>query len=585
MRAFVLTDPFGKEHKNGSVAQLVEQRIENPRVGGSIPPRATKFRVRQHAKWGEEAISPEPPEYVKKPALVAGFFVWLAELSRHDSRQGNKIGPEASVWSRWKIDGVGMGRTSKRYILQMALIACAGFHGPAFAAKKGVVIRVFNPPPVVQADESPASGGAQSSVVAPEQLLGEAEALLNAGKAEEAYQLLSAKDFEYSGNVRFDYLLGISALDSGHPDKATLALERVLAVDPNFAGARLDMARAYFHLGDLPRAKTELDAVMKQEPPEAARLTIEKYLTAIENAEKAKRTRYTAYVEGTIGRDTNVNNSTSQSEVTVPALGDLVFTLNPTSLKTPATYYMGAVGGEVNHVYSGGWSSYAGIDVRQRNNQNQHTFDFGSVDMRTGAVLDVSGEIFRMGVTWGFYEQAHVKNRNSYGFTGGWQHNFNPKNQLTLFAQHAKNRYSDPTYQVNDFNQSVIGLGMLHLLDDGRSALFESINAVKEGAVNGRADGSKSGYGLRFGGQSSVSDAVDLFANAGYQRGRYDKKNLAFLVMRDDQQLDVALGGIWHFSKPWSLRSQIAYTRNRSNIAIYSFNRVDASITVRRDFR
>ena len=25
----------------GSVAQLVEQRIENPRVGGSIPPRAT----------------------------------------------------------------------------------------------------------------------------------------------------------------------------------------------------------------------------------------------------------------------------------------------------------------------------------------------------------------------------------------------------------------------------------------------------------------------------------------------------------------------------------------------------------------
>jgi hypothetical protein len=26
---------------NGPVAQLVEQRIENPRVGGSIPPQAT----------------------------------------------------------------------------------------------------------------------------------------------------------------------------------------------------------------------------------------------------------------------------------------------------------------------------------------------------------------------------------------------------------------------------------------------------------------------------------------------------------------------------------------------------------------
>ena len=35
---------------NGLVAQSVEQRIENPCVGGSIPPRATRFRMRKHAK-------------------------------------------------------------------------------------------------------------------------------------------------------------------------------------------------------------------------------------------------------------------------------------------------------------------------------------------------------------------------------------------------------------------------------------------------------------------------------------------------------------------------------------------------------
>ena len=29
--------------QNGRIAQLVEQRIENPRVGGSIPPSATIF--------------------------------------------------------------------------------------------------------------------------------------------------------------------------------------------------------------------------------------------------------------------------------------------------------------------------------------------------------------------------------------------------------------------------------------------------------------------------------------------------------------------------------------------------------------
>ena len=35
---------------DGWVAQLVEQRIENPRVGGSIPPPATKTRYHPKSK-------------------------------------------------------------------------------------------------------------------------------------------------------------------------------------------------------------------------------------------------------------------------------------------------------------------------------------------------------------------------------------------------------------------------------------------------------------------------------------------------------------------------------------------------------
>ncbi len=33
-----------KTGQYGQVAQLVEQRIENPRVGGSIPPLATRYK-------------------------------------------------------------------------------------------------------------------------------------------------------------------------------------------------------------------------------------------------------------------------------------------------------------------------------------------------------------------------------------------------------------------------------------------------------------------------------------------------------------------------------------------------------------
>ena len=417
-----------------------------------------------------------------------------------------------------------------------------------------------------------------------EKLIAGAETLLKESKPAEAYALLEPKDFEYSGNIRFDYLLGISALDSGRPDKATLAFERVLAAAPNFAGARLDMARAYFHLGDISRAKTEFDAVSKQNPPQAAKVAIEKYLKVIAAAMLAQKNHYSGYVEGALGHDSNVNNSSSQSEVVVPALGNLVFTLSPTNLKTPDNYYSVAAGGEANVALSEGWGVYGGADLRKRGNHAMTAFDAGSLDARAGAILNQGNEIFRFGGTFGKYTLAEAAYRDSYGLTGDWRHNLNPSNQLNVFGQYGRNRFADSTMQVNDFNQAVIGAGMLHILASGRTALFGSINLGNEHAAHDRADGDKTGYGIRLGGQTSLDETIDAYANAGYQLGRYNKENIAFLTNRNDKLYDIAVGGIWHYDKFWTVRPQAGYSKNNSNISIYSFDRLDASITVRRDF-
>ncbi|MDP2804878.1 MAG: tetratricopeptide repeat protein [Gallionellaceae bacterium] len=484
-----------------------------------------------------------------------------------------------------------MLRLSKmwKFLLRCVAIgfACASL-GVNAAEQKPIFVKAFPAPEVDEAQvkvEKDALEKRKNPVV-PEKLLNDADALLGQSKPIDAYKLLEPFDLEYAGNVRFDYLLGIAALDSGKPDKATLAFERVLAVDPNFAGARLDMARAYFQLGDLVRSKTEFDAVMKQDPPPAARATIAKYLEAIVTIERAKRTRYSAYVESSFGRDSNVNNSTSQSQIPVPAFGNLIFTLSPTSMKTPGSYYTVVAGGEASHTLPASWGVYGGLDLRRRGNEQAvSAFDASNVDSRAGVSFIWGESTFRMGTSFSQFNIAHAKNRDAFGLTGDWRRNLNANSQVNMFMQHSRNRFADTASQLNNFDQNVAGTGYLYNFEGIKTSVFSSLNWSSERAMYDRADGNKVGYGLRIGAQKTLNGSMEVFSNVGYQIGNYDKQNVAFLAARNDKQYDVTLGGAWHPNKAWTVRSQASYSKNNSSILIYSFDRLDASITVRRDFR
>jgi hypothetical protein len=76
-----------------------------------------------------------------------------------------------------------------------------------------------------------------------------------------------------------------------------------------------------------------------------------------------------------------------------------------------------------------------------------------------------------------------------------------------------------------------------------------------------------------------------LFASAGIQVGDYDKVNYYFLRQRHDRFYDLKIGALWRWEKLWALRTQLSYYRNDSNIVIYAYNRTDASLNLRRDFR
>lgn len=426
-----------------------------------------------------------------------------------------------------------------------------------------------------------APGGA---AIAQQAEIARARQLLNQNKPAEAYEYLLPFEDRYAGNVDFDYLLGISALDSGKSDKATLAFERVLAVNPNFAGARLDMARAYFQLGDADRAKAEFLTVRELNPPAQAQGVIAQYLDAIDKIERAKKRSLRSYVEFQVGRDTNVNNSGTASTVSVPALGGLIFTLSPTNIKRPDSFKAVGAGAEFNYQFRPNLGAYAGADFRQRANFTQDTFDNASYDSRAGVSIGEAANQLRITGQSGRYTLDNDLSRRSEGMSGEWKYTINPANQLNAFSQFARNRFTAVANQVNNFNASTSGLGYVRVIGDGQAVLLANYLFGKERDPNVRADGAKRVQGFRIGGQYMFRENIDFFAVGTVQRMHYERKNATFLAFRNDETSDLVVGMNWRFMKSWSLKPQWLYSKNVSSIPIYGYERNEVSVTVRRDF-
>ena len=423
------------------------------------------------------------------------------------------------------------------------------------------------------------TGGPSDSVT----VIHEAKRLMAEGKPGEAYDLLVPLEAEMAGNVDYDYLLAVSALDSGNPARASLVFERILAVYPNFAGARLDMARAYYDLGNYDQAKTEFDAVLKLDPPALAKSVAKRYLAAIEETAKAERTTVSGYVEATLGYDDNVNNSTAERQVYVPAFA-VDLTLSPTNVKSSDTYSTLTGGLSVTRPFESDRSAYLMLDGKVRRNFEENDFDTDNFSVRLGMNLGPEKKRLRVGVKGERAWLDNVEYRNTVGLNTEWRHWVNRHNQLIFFGQYNQIRY--PDLKVNDVDQLLGGISWLHGLTSPHKAIaYVSAYAGNEEEKEARADGGQILGGLRLGGQVTLRESLAAFASVGGQYGDYDETNAAFLEVREDLQFDARVGLSWQPKENWTLRPQIAYIENDSNIAIYEYERTVWSLTLRRTFQ
>ncbi|MCC6378258.1 MAG: hypothetical protein IT519_05535, partial [Burkholderiales bacterium] len=104
-----------------------------------------------------------------------------------------------------------------------------------------------------------------------------------------------------------DLWCGIAAVDIGRAAEGVLSLERYVLQHPGDPRARLELARAYFHADDDASARREFATVLAADPPPSVRISIDRYLDALDARESEYLPSVHGWIEAGGGNDSNVN--------------------------------------------------------------------------------------------------------------------------------------------------------------------------------------------------------------------------------------------------------------------------------------
>jgi hypothetical protein len=468
---------------------------------------------------------------------------------------------------------MGPGKAAVVVVLAIAQIAC----GYAWAQQSSAP-HTSAKPELAQAAASPATPTLAD-------LLARAKLLADAGRVGEAYALLAGAEDLYIGEIDFDYALGRAALAAGRPDRATLAFARVIALDPSHAGALIDTGRAYLALGNFVQARAAFETLLSLDPPPSVRLQLQAYLAqALRTPSGAPSgPLLTGYLAATLGKSTNVNQSPAQGQVFVPAFG-ATFELAPQNVRIADRYWSIAGGADLAVPLDRRYSIIGGLDIVERENFQQSSFDLSGVGARLGIAASGENSLVRLQAFDGRSFLGHEASRDIGGLALDAVSGLNSDTQLEGFAQTGWFRYVPGSLLVFDADFVTLGFGAAHRFAQN-STFFVGISTGEEKDVGGNPSGDKRYVGLRMTVEAGLWARTKLIASAAPVLAQYDKIDPVFLDARRDFLNQYELIFQYALDDRTVLRPGITYAEQHSNIPIFEFRRTEYWLMLRREFR
>ena len=412
-----------------------------------------------------------------------------------------------------------------------------------------------------------------------EQDLQQAVELLNAGSPGQAYERLLEKHEADSVNPQEWFLLGIAAKQAGRLADAAAYFERLLALDPEAARARLELAEIAYRLGEGDKARQLLLDVKAASPPPGVVATIDRFIANIAASEQAQKDWR---VRASLGwlYDSNANAGPDIDSV---LLFGLPFILSGNARETADNAWTARLG--FDHIKGisdrVNWQSNLSVNWTDYNDLNN--LDALYLSFSTGATLRSSERmIWSLPVVADRVKIGHDDSyySYSYGVAPQWRYLFNDRLSFSLGAAVSKKKYR------RNAARHLTALALSPALDyriSERGSLRIGLTGARENS--GLAIYSSDSWGVNAAYFHNFSQNFIAIVRAGYSDARYQGREAAFTQKRHDKTARLALDLIY-YSAP--IKSELSFsvsrTLNNSNLPIYQYHRNQVSLSLQRAF-
>lgn len=409
-----------------------------------------------------------------------------------------------------------------------------------------------------------ASGVARAN----DDVLRQAELLLNNRQPVQAAALLSDYEDRLGEQANFAYLYGLALLESGKAEAAIPYLEIATSADPLFAGVRIELARAYYQVERFEDAQKQFEYLTTQNPPPTARRAIDEYLAAIDIRLAQSRWRSSWRVAPTTGWDTNANAATELNDF-------LGFTLDQRSRQAESVFLDVYGSGDFSRSLGRGRSVRLGGEI-----QGRHYPD--------ASFADSLGFVGKAGMTWSGQDESRSLRLRTYrmnvdddfnnqglSLEGAWDYNVSKMNRVGMFARVGVLRFDDE-FDNRDVDQLLIGLSATSVLGATRRGMLTVSTLL--GTDSPRQEDSRYGrdvMGIRGYAAWRINASFAGRLSAGWQRYLYDD---AFFPEVDtsrrvDRVGDGSVSLVWKAMPKLEATLGVSYRNNLSNVDLFTYDR------------